>query len=230
MTGALETASVFLAGLLVRFALLILLAAAFAVPILLALRAWVGAKAAWQRAHGVRSLAGLPWRSSVRYTPNHSWLADRGESVRVGLDGLAQWLLGPLRQVALPAVGVEVREGEAIGTVVSQQRQATLVAPISGRVTAVNRKLAFDPSRAAGDPYLSGWLYAVTPGDRRWEALPSGEPARQWFRAEAERLHQLLDQKLGLAAADGGELLLPQASSLPEAEWRSLARAFLRSA
>ncbi len=227
MTGFVESALVFLAGLLLRFALLILVVAAFAVPILLALKAWGGAGVLWQRAHGVQKVSGLPWRSAIRYARSHAWLAGRGGAVRVGLDSLAQRLIGPAGQLGLPAVGREVREGEVVGTIGSQGRRVNLVAPIGGRVTAVNHRLGSDPSRVSRDPYLSGWLYALTPSDRRWETLPSGEPARRWFQAEADRLQRAVEQKLGLAAADGGELLLPPAWSLPEAEWQSLAETFL---
>lgn len=230
MLGFIESALVFLAGLLVRFALLALVVAVFAVPILLALRAWGGLAAIWRRAHGVREVAGLFWRSGLRYARSHTWLAGSGDAVRVGLDGLAQRLLGEVRQVDLPALGLQVHEGEVVATLGSNGRRATIVSPISGRVTAVNDKLRSDPSRASRDPYLSGWLFAVAPADSRWEALPSDEPARKWFRGEAERLHRLLEGHLGLAAADGGEFLLPPASSLPDSEWQALTETFLRPA
>lgn len=228
MLGFIESALVFLAGLLVRFALMALVVAVFAIPILFALKTWGSLTALWRRAHGVREVAGLPWRSGLRYARSHTWLAGTGDAVRVGLDGLAQRLLGEVRQVVLPPLGLEVHEGEVVAAVGIDGRRAPIVSPISGRVTAVNEKLRSDPSRTSRDPYLSGWLYSVTPVDRRWEQLPSGEPARQWFRGEAERLHRLLEGHLGLAAADGGEFLLPPASSLPDAEWQAAVEAFLK--
>jgi len=65
MTGFLESALVFLAGLLARLALMVLVMAVFAVPLLLALKTWGGATALWQRAHGLRRVAGLVWRSQL---------------------------------------------------------------------------------------------------------------------------------------------------------------------
>lgn len=229
MTGFLESALVFLAGLLARLALMILVMAVFAVPILLALKTWGGATAVWQRAHGLRRVAGLAWRSGLRYAPGHTWVQANGR-LRVGLDGLAQRILGEASEVMLPPEGLEVHTGEVVATISCGERRAPIVSPVNGRVAAVNRTLLEDPARATRDPYRAGWLFSVWPADRSWESLPSGEAARQWFRGEAERLHRLLEGHLGLAAADGGELLLPPASALPDAEWRAVTDAFLKSA
>ena len=56
------------------------------------------------------------------------------------------------------------------------------------------------------DGYGRGWLVAIEPADGSWASLPRGESAESWMRREAVRWNHFLEERLGFAAADGGEL------------------------
>jgi hypothetical protein len=62
-----------------------------------------------------------------------------------------------------------------------------------------------------------------------WKALPVGEQARSWLRAEGERLTLFYEEQLGMAAADGGELIGSPETLLSDAQWKALTRSFLRT-
>jgi hypothetical protein len=95
--------------------------------------------------------------------------------------------------------------------------------PRSSRPTAPSA----GPSAINRDPYFGGWLFtvkrAVEPGTR----LLTGEAARKWFGDETLRLTHFVERELGVAAADGGELVGPLPALLPEERWKALTRAFL---
>jgi glycine cleavage system H protein len=47
---------------------------------------------------------------------------------------------------------------------------------------------------------------------------------------EARQLARMVEDDLGLAAADGGHLVAPRTSLLSDEGWRTLSRIFLRAA
>jgi hypothetical protein len=54
-----------------------------------------------------------------------------------------------------------------------------------------------------------------------------GEAARRWVERESVRLTRFLEHDLGLAAADGGEIVAPPPALLTGEQWTALTMAFL---
>jgi len=232
MTGFTEvliTAGAFVLGLVVRLALVVLLVAVIAAPVLLALEAGRRFAALRQRLMGLAEVAGLQWRSGVHYARSHTWLKreDPG-TVRVGVCGLVQRLLHGVREVVLPVPGQTVQRGEKLAEIVSDGRHVPIVAPLDGRITRVNPSLARRPVLVEQDPYVRGWLVAIEPKQQGLDELPRNQPARDWMHAESLRLARFFEHDLGLAAADGGEYVVPPVTALSEERFRALAQEFLR--
>jgi hypothetical protein len=57
--------------------------------------------------------------------------------------------------------------------------------------------------------------------------LPTGEAAESWIRRESSRFSRFLEEQLGFAAADGGELVAPAPWLIGESGWKALTGAFL---
>jgi glycine cleavage system H lipoate-binding protein len=152
-----------------------------------------------------------------------------GSSLKVGLDDLAQRILPWTVAVALPRTGQEVKEGEPVATLSCGDREVKVAAPASGRIVAVNQEVLREPTLAKSENYGSGWLFAIEPEGREWKSLPAGERARSWLRAEGERLNRFYEVQLGMAAADGGELIGSPETLLTEGQWKILSRSFLRT-
>jgi hypothetical protein len=77
------------------------------------------------------------------------------------------------------------------------------------------------------DPYRRAWLVEVRAADSSHESLPSGRRARAWLAREDARLTDFLEHQLGIAAADGGELMVPPHRLLSPAQWDAVMRGFL---
>ncbi|MCU1675831.1 MAG: glycine cleavage system protein [Frankiales bacterium] len=99
----------------------------------------------------------------LKYTAEHEWARDDGGNVTVGITSFAQEALGDIVFVQLPAVGTEIRSGEAIGEVESTKSVSDIYAPISGVVSERNTALDARPELINEDPYGEGWLFRVTP-------------------------------------------------------------------
>jgi len=94
----------------------------------------------------------------LRYTDEHEWLRDEGESATVGITAYAADQLGDVVFVELPAVGRELKAREAFGVIESVKAVSDLYAPVAGEVTEVNEELATRPELVNVDPYRSGWM------------------------------------------------------------------------
>jgi glycine cleavage system H lipoate-binding protein len=226
----LQAAGVFLLFLAARFALLLVVLAALAVVFLAGLAVVRVASRVRRHSLGMSRVAGLLWRDGVYYAPGHTWLQWKGEkAVRVGLDDLAQHVFSKITEVVLPQPGQLLALGQAGSVVRAGRRRALIPSPVAGRVVAINRRLLRNPTLLHNDPYAHGWLYAVEPTDAGYTRLPYGEAARKWFGGEAQRFSGFIEHELGMAAADGGELVAPGPTLLSDEQWRKMTKSFLQA-
>jgi len=96
-----------------------------------------------------------------RYTRTHEWIAVDGKSATIGNTDFAQAQLGDVVFLELPAVGRKLTERETFGVIESVKAASDLYAPVAGRITAVNQKLASQPELVNSDPYGEGWILRV---------------------------------------------------------------------
>jgi glycine cleavage system H protein len=92
------------------------------------------------------------------YTKSHEWLTIDGKSATIGITDFAQSQLGDVVFLELPNAGRKLEAGESFGVVESVKAASDLYAPVSGRVAAVNDKLAGKPELINSDPYGDGWI------------------------------------------------------------------------
>jgi glycine cleavage system H lipoate-binding protein len=175
--------------------------------------------------------SGIAWRRSNWYAPNHTWLAARrGDELAVGIDDFGQRLLPSATSVELPRSGMAVGKGDPIAVVRAGGHVVRIGAPVAGTVLRVNGRVRRDPSLLKSDPYGAGWLFTIAPADAGYLRFPREDQAEQWFGAEQRRLSRFLEGELGLAAADGGDLVAPAPSLLGEAGWKRVLAEFLHTA
>jgi glycine cleavage system H protein len=96
--------------------------------------------------------------SDFLYTTTHEWVQTQAGEATIGITAHAQEALGELVYVELPAIGRQVRQGEAMIVVESTKAASDVYAPIDGEVVAVNALLADAPQTVNEDPFGQGWL------------------------------------------------------------------------
>jgi len=99
--------------------------------------------------------------SELKFSEDHLWVLEMGDSARIGLSDYAQEQLGEILTVTLVEVGKFVEQGRPVGESESQKTIVELVSPLSGTVRAVNENVVEDPSLINIDPYGKGWLVEV---------------------------------------------------------------------
>jgi glycine cleavage system H protein len=220
-------AGILIAGLAVRFAIAIALLAILVALLLPFVYAGEGIRRAWRRAAGYASVGGLTWRRGTYYSPAHAWLRVRAGQLRVGLDDLAGRLLRSVDTVRFPAVGADLKVGDALLTLAVGSRGVVIPSPVEGTVTRINRRLLESPRAVIDDPYGRGWLVEIYPSGRQFRSLKRDDEARQWMGGEAVRLSHALEHATGILAADGGELVVPSHLLISEDQRLALERQFL---
>lgn len=96
------------------------------------------------------------------YTKDHEWLRTAaGNLAEVGITCYAAEMLHDIVFVTLPAVGALLEGGRAASTVESVKSVSDVMAPVSGKVTAVNEELAQHPEAINQDPYGKGWFFKM---------------------------------------------------------------------
>lgn len=226
--GILQNLGAFVGGIAARLGIVLLAMAAILVPALMVFGILRGVAWTRRRAQGLTLAGSVRFRPGLLYAPGHTWVRRERNQARVGVDDLAQKILPWAVSVRLPRPGTVLAAGAPAAAISAGGQEATICAPFAGTVTAVNADVVLDPSLVKSDAYARGWLFAMRPESDELEGLRQGGEAQAWMAAEGERLHRWLETRLGIAAADGGELTDPVAAHLDPQAWKELTESFLR--
>jgi glycine cleavage system H protein len=97
----------------------------------------------------------------LKYHQEHDWARVDGDEATLGITWFAQDALGELVHFEPPQEGSEVTKGSSYGEVESVKAVSEVIAPLSGEVVEVNRKVVDEPEIVNGDPYGEGWLVRI---------------------------------------------------------------------
>jgi len=97
----------------------------------------------------------------VKVSKQHVWVGGEDRHVHLGLTNYIQGALGSVLSVELPDVGDTIEVGEIFAEIESASTVHELVAPVTGKVMAVNSLLEDHPAIINEDPYSEGWLIEV---------------------------------------------------------------------
>jgi len=113
----------------------------------------------------VENVRGFSLRTDLAYDcVHHMWVEVLSSGrVRIGMDPLGLETSGTLAQLDLLAVGVSFARGEHFGSLEAEKFVGPLVAPVSGRITAVNDEAIVNPGFIENDPFGAGWMIEVEP-------------------------------------------------------------------
>jgi glycine cleavage system H protein len=101
--------------------------------------------------------------SDRKYTNDHEWAKQTGNSVEIGITAYAVDQLGDITLVNLDVKeGDSVEAGKAFGTIESVKTLSDLFAPISGKITRINKDLETKPELVNADCYAA-WMVSIEP-------------------------------------------------------------------
>jgi len=95
------------------------------------------------------------------YHPEHDWARISGEEATFGITWYAQDALGEVVFFDPPEVGTRVTKDEPYAEVESVKAVSDVIAPLSGEVLEVNKKVVDEPETVNSDPYGEGWLVRI---------------------------------------------------------------------
>lgn len=105
----------------------------------------------------------------IRYSKNHIWVRVEDDYVFIGLTEFFLENIDEIIEINLPKKGEDIVTEEPFGSIDTGSELVDLVAPISGEVVKINKKVVNDPAILLEDPMGDGWLLKVEPFD--WEEI-----------------------------------------------------------
>jgi glycine cleavage system H protein len=99
--------------------------------------------------------------SELKYAKTHEWVRVEGETALIGITDHAQHELTDVVFVELPAVGRQVKAGEACAVVESVKTASDIYSPVSGEIMEVNQAVVDDPGLVNSDPYGKGSFFKL---------------------------------------------------------------------
>ena len=103
------------------------------------------------------------------FAKTHEWVrvdSEGGAKVAtIGVSAFALDALTDLVYIELPAVGRQLKAGEAFGEIESVKAVSDLYSPVAGEVIAVHEGLGDKLETLNADPYGEGWMIKVRLAD-----------------------------------------------------------------
>jgi len=96
--------------------------------------------------------------TALKFSEDHVWVLEMGQTVRIGLSDYAQEQLGEIITAAMGEVGKFLERGDTFGEVESQKTVVEIASPVTGTIRSVNEIVLEDPTVVNVDPYGKGWL------------------------------------------------------------------------
>ena len=121
----------------------------------------------------------------LKYHAEHDWARIDGDEATLGITWFAQDALGELVHFEPPDEGAQMAKDSSYGEVESVKAVSEVIAPLSGEVVEVNRKVVDEPETVNDDPYGEGWLVRIR----------LSEPSEADSLLDAEAYKQLLAEQ-----------------------------------
>ena len=99
--------------------------------------------------------------SDVKYTEDHEWIRQEGDTAVIGISDYAQGQLGDVVYVELPDTGKSFAKGAEACVVESVKAAAEVYAPVDCEIVEVNQALEEDPGLVNTGPTGDGWFIKV---------------------------------------------------------------------
>lgn len=98
--------------------------------------------------------------SDLKYTKDHEWIKADGKIGTVGITDFAQGELGDVIYIDITATDT-INIGDSCGTIEAVKTVSDVFAPVSGKITEINKSINDNPATVNKDPYGDGWILKI---------------------------------------------------------------------
>jgi glycine cleavage system H lipoate-binding protein len=171
--------------------------------------------------------SGAPLMIPRYFHPGHSWARQTEDGdFLVGVDELAQGVIGGVDELRLPRLLKRVRQGEVAWQIRHGRRTVNIVSPITGWVVQQNEMALRNPGLVNSCPLGDGWLVRIHPSKtgRLLPNLLTGKNAARWQDLARAQLAGMFSATPALMYQDGGVLLNDLADRCSDEEWGRIER------
>jgi glycine cleavage system H protein len=124
----------------------------------------------------------MAWKtpSDLKFLKSDEWVRLEGDTGTIGISDYAQDQLNDIVYVELPAVGDELKKGDALASVESVKAASEVYTPVSGTVIEVNTALQDQSELINSDPFGKGWIAKLRVTDSDNPALLTADQYAEW--------------------------------------------------
>ena len=100
--------------------------------------------------------------TNLKFAESNEWVRVEGTLATIGISDFAQNQLSDIVFAEIiVAVEDEIGKGDTIATIESVKAAADVYTPVSGKVVAINERLAAAPEVINSDPYGNAWMIKI---------------------------------------------------------------------
>lgn len=103
----------------------------------------------------------MKFPDNVKYTKDHEWISVQDNIGTVGVTDYAQSELGDVVFIDINSDRSDFKQGDTFGSIEAVKTVGDLFAPVSGKITEINKKLGDSPEVVNSDPYGLGWMVKI---------------------------------------------------------------------
>jgi CheY-like chemotaxis protein len=169
----------------------------------------------------------------VFISKNHTWVSMTQAGIaKIGIDDFAKKLIGRVYSVELPNLGMDVKAGQPLFTIVQGNRSITFNSPVSGKVSQINTILKDNISALDVTPYERNWVCALDAEnlDSEIKDMYIGKSAVAYFQEDIEKFKSeftaiIKSEKKGEEYVEDG-LFIGQLEKLNDVNWNKIIAEF----
>lgn len=133
----------------------------------------------------------------VFISPGHSWaMLNPNGNADIGLDDFAKKIIGKIDDIDFPNLGMDVKKGERLFSVMQKTHSIPFSAPLSGKVVSVNKTLHEDPERLDFSSYGKNHICTINASNLNNELkeLKIGQAAVDFYNDDIEKLKNYISR------------------------------------
>ncbi|MBN2425142.1 MAG: response regulator [Calditrichaceae bacterium] len=164
----------------------------------------------------------------------HCWaMVDQDGSVNIGIDDFAKKIIGKIKDIDFPNLGMEVKKGQLLFSIIQKTHSIPFNSPLSGRVVAVNKSLTDDLEQLEYSAYDRNRICTIEAFDldNELKDLKIGQAAVDFFNEDISKLHDYVKKHVTATEDENsvpadGHLYLGELESLKDKDFNAIIKDF----